>query len=280
MMSVGAVPVKGRASRIFKRTFKATRKIAVLGLAIYFIPEITAFFLSCGALDVLRNRRRTFSTLDRYFAGNGLFTLLLSPFNLFMDLLSLPYWNKGIYQIGDLPKPYQDEINTVIEAALKQDLVGKLEAKMEGQKRGMIFFKWYGKNVENALDIPEFHQQFKFIRTIGVSVFNKKQSTGKHYGPLRVTLRVLYNINDMKDKSAYIKVGNHINYWQDNKLFIFDDTLQHQSCNNSDGVRYCMFLDILRPSLLPRVTSAILSGIRLLMAPFNSIFYQHWTFLK
>jgi aspartyl/asparaginyl beta-hydroxylase (cupin superfamily) len=279
-MSVGAVPVKDRSSRIFKKTFKATRKIAVLGLAMYFIPEITAFFLSCGALDVLRNKRRTFSTLDRYFAGNGLFTLLLSPFNLLMDLLSLPYWNKGIYQIGDLPKPYQDEINAVIEAALKQDLVGKLEAKMEGQKRGMIFFKWYGKNIDNSLDIPEFRQQFKFIRTIGVSVFNKKQSTGKHYGPLRVTLRVLYNINDMKDKTAYIKVGNHINYWQDSKLFIFDDTLQHQSCNNSDAVRYCMFLDILRPTFLPRVTSAILSGIRLLMAPFNSIFYQHWTFLK
>jgi aspartyl/asparaginyl beta-hydroxylase (cupin superfamily) len=279
-MSVGAVPAKGRASRFFKNAFKATRKLVVLGLAIYFIPEITAFFLSCGALDVLRNKRRTYSTLDRYFAGNGIFTLLLSPFNLLMDLLALPYWNKGVYQIGDLPKPYQDEINTVIEAALKQDLVGKLEAKMEGQKRGMIFFKWYGKNIESSLDIPEFHQQFKFIRTIGVSVFNKKQSTGKHYGPIRVTLRVLYNINNMQDKSAYIKVGNHINYWQDNKLFIFDDTLQHQSCNNSDAVRYCMFLDILRPSPLPRVTSAILSCIRFAMAPFNSIFYQHWTFLK
>ena len=112
---------------------------------------------------------------------------------------------------------------------------------MQGQKRGMIFFKWYGKNIENTLEIPEFHAAFKYIRTIGVSVFNKKQSTGKHYGPLRVTLRVLYNINDMPDKSAFIKVGNHINYWQDNKLFIFDDTLQHQSCNNSDGVRLtCM----------------------------------------
>lgn len=280
MMSVGAVSTKDRTSRVFKHAFKAARKLLVLGLAVYFIPEITAFFLSCGALDVLRNKRRTFSTLDRYFAGNGFFTLLLSPFNLLMDLLSLPYWNKGIYNIGDLPKAHQDEINTVIDAALKQDLVGKLEAKMQGQKRGMIFFKWYGKNIDNSLDIPEFHHQFKFIRTIGVSVFNKKQSTGKHYGPIRVTLRVLYNINDMKDKSAYIKVGNHINYWQDNKMFIFDDTLQHQSCNNSDAVRYCMFLDILRPSPLPRVTSAILSCIRLVMAPFNSIFYGHWTILK
>jgi aspartyl/asparaginyl beta-hydroxylase (cupin superfamily) len=279
-MSVGAVPTSGRTKRILKNSFKAVRKLALFGLAAYFIPEVTAFFLACGTLDVLRNRRRTFSTIDRYFAGNGIFTLLLSPFNLCMDLLSLPYWNKGIYKIDDLPKPYQDEINAVIEAALKQDLVGKLEAKMQGQKRGMIFFKWYGKNIDNTLEIPEFHAPFNYIRTIGVSVFNKKQSTGKHYGPLRVTLRVLYNINDMPDKSAFIKVGNHINYWQDNKLFIFDDTLQHQSCNNSDGVRYCMFLDILRPTPWPRITRAILSCIRFVIAPFNSIFYGHWTFLK
>jgi beta-hydroxylase len=279
-MSTGAIPLPGRTRRVLKQAFKVGRKLLLFGVAAYFFPEVTAFFLACGTLDVMRNRRRTYSTIDRYFAGNGIFTLLLSPFNLLMDLLSLPYRNKGIYELEDLPKAHQDEINTIIEAALKQDLVGKLEAKMEGQKRGMIFFKWYGKNVENALEIPEFHQQFKHIRTIGVSVFNKKQSTAKHYGPLRVTLRVLYNINDMKDKSAFIRVGNHTNYWQDNKLFIFDDTLQHQSCNNSDAVRYCMFLDILRPTPVPWVTSTILACIRVVIAPFNSIFYGHWTFLK
>ena len=64
----------------------------------------------------------------------------------------------------------------------------------------MIFFKGrYGKNVDASIDVPEFHRDFKYIRTIGVSVFNKKQSTGKHYGPLRVTLRVLYNINTIAD---------------------------------------------------------------------------------
>ena len=267
-------------SHTFKVVTKSIRKLLLLGLAIFFIPELFAFYLCCGLLDVLRNNRRTYATLDRYFAGNGVFTWLLSPFNLLMDLLSLPFWNKGVYKITDLPKPHQDEINSLIETAHKSDLVGKLEAKMEGQKRGMVFFKWYGKNVPNSLDVPEFHQDYKFIRTIGVSVFNKKQSTGKHFGPLRVTLRVLYNINTIEDRNVYIKVGNQANHWQDNKLFIFDDPLQHQSCNESDGVRYCMFVDILRPSPFPRVTSAILSCIRVLIAPFNSVFYKHWTFLK
>ena len=280
MMSVGTVPVKGRASRIFKRTFKATRKIAVLGLAIYFIPAITAFFLSCGALDVLRNRRRTFSTLDRYFAGNGLFTLLLSPFNLFMDLLSLPYWNKGIYQIGDLPRPHQDEINTVIEAALKQDLVGKLEAKMEGQKRGMIFFKWYGKNINNSLDIPEFHQQFQVHPHHRRLHFQQKTIDRQALRPApRDLARALQHQRHEGQERLHQSRQSH-------QLLAGQQALHLRRHAAAPVVqqfrrrRYCMFLDILRPSLLPRVTSAILSGIRLLMAPFNSIFYQHWTFLK
>ena len=197
-----------------------------------------------------------------------------------MDALSLPFRNKGIYKIGDLPGPYQDEIKSIIAAAHESRLVERLEAKMDGQKRGMIFFKWYGRNIQTSVDVPEFHRPYKFIRTIGVSIFNKKQSTGKHYGPLRVTLRVLYNINTIDSKDVYIQVGNQTHFWNEDKLFIFDDTLQHQSCNESEAVRYCLFVDILRPSCFPRLTSAILSGVRLVIARFNSVFYQNWTFIK
>ena len=105
-----------------------------------------------------------------------------------------------------------------------------------------------------------------------MSIFNKKQSTGKHFGPLRVTLRVLYNVNDITDPNVYIRVGNHTHQWRNGKLFIFDDTLQHQSCNESDGVRYCLFVDILRPSLVPWLLSGILTGIRLSMAPARAVF--------
>ncbi len=280
-MSVGATSLPDtKSSRALKRMLRVCRKLFLAALAIYFVPVPFAFYLACGLLDVMRNTRRTYSTIDRYFAGNGVFTWLLSPFNLVMDLLSLPYWNKGVYELADLPAGHQEEIKKLIDTAHQSDLVGKLEAKMTGQKRGMIFFKWYGKNVPTSIDVPEFHQDYKFIRTIGVSVFNKKQSTGKHYGPLRITLRVLYNINDIDNRDVFIKVGNHTNYWQDNKLFIFDDTLQHQSCNESDGVRYCMFVDILRPSLFPWLMSAFVSCVRVVMAPFNAIFYKHWTFIK
>ncbi len=266
-----------RLQRIAKR---AAKRVIPTALAIYFIPVLFAVYVGFGLLDFLRNKRRTLRSLDRYFAGNGVCTWLLSPFNLLMDLLTLPYWNKGIYRLGDLPKPYQDEIREVIEAAHRSELVAALESKLGEKKRGMIFFKWYGRNVRTSVDVPEFHRAYKFIRTIGVSIFNTRQSTGEHFGPLRVTLRVLYNINDLASRDVYIKVGGHTHCWRDDKLFIFDDTLQHQSCNESDEVRYCMFVDILRPSLVPGVMGAVLTCVRTVIARFNFAFYRHWAFIK
>ena len=269
-----------RNQRFLRTIKKAFKRIVPPILALYFIPWIFLTYLAMGFVDVLRNSPRTIKTMDRYFAGNGVFTWLLSPFNLLMDLLCLPYWNRGIYRLQDLPQGYQSEIQSLIDAAADRNLVGLLESKMQEKKRGMIFFKWYGTNIPGSVDMPEYHQPFKYIRTIGVSIFNKKQSTGEHFGPLRVTLRVLYNINDIDNKNVYIKVGDKTHYWQENKLFIFDDTLQHQSCNESDAMRYCLFVDILRPSPFPWLLSGVLTGIRLMMAPLRAIFYKHWTVIK
>ncbi len=269
-----------RNQRILRSSKKILKRTIPLALALYFIPWVLAIYMVLGLIDVMRNSQRTLRTLDRYFAGNGVFTWLLSPFNLLMDLFCLPYWNRGIYRLQDLPPGYQTEIQSLISAATERNLVGLLESKMKEKKRGMIFFKWYGKNLPASVDMPEYHQPFKYIRTIGVSIFNKKQSTGEHFGPLRVTLRVLYNINDINNKNVFIRVGNQTHYWQENKLFIFDDTLQHQSCNESDAMRYCLFVDILRPSPWPWLMSSVLTSIRLAMAPLKALFYKHWTFIK
>lgn len=278
---IAATPaLKPRPTRVFKVLKKAVKRVVPLALAVYFIPWVLATYVCCGLLDVLRNRRRTWGVLDRYFAGNGVVTWLLSPFNLIMDVLCLPYRNRGIYQLADLPDAYRAEVDAIVAAAYDRDVVGQLEAKGDQSKRGMMFFKWYGRNVAASVDVPEYHQSYRYIRTIGISVFNKRQSTSEHFGPLRVTLRLLYNINRIDSPDVYIQVGPHKHYWRDEKLFIFDDTLLHQSVNGSDGVRYCLFVDILRPTPFPRLTSAILSVIRVAVARVNHTFYRQWTFIK
>jgi aspartyl/asparaginyl beta-hydroxylase (cupin superfamily) len=256
-------------------------KAAVVGVPlIYFLPKLTVLYALCGSYDVLRNKRINRTLLSQYFLGNGVFTWIISPINTVLDILCLPYWNKGVYKLEDLPAPYQHELKRVLDAAVSNDLVAKLEEKTRGQNRSMFFFKWYGSNVETDLKIPAFHENYKYVQTIGISVFNKREWTNEHFGFMRASLRVLYNINDFDDQSAYIQVGPTMSYWRDDKLFIFDDTLLHQSVNHSDKSRYCIFIDILRPSYAPMLLGAIIYATGTLSRPFNYIFYQKWKLIK
>ncbi|MCI0553164.1 MAG: aspartyl/asparaginyl beta-hydroxylase domain-containing protein, partial [Anaerolineae bacterium] len=152
--------------------------------------------------------------------------------------------------------------------------------RVEKVKRGMIFFKWYGRNVENFMSVPAFHKDYKYIKTIGVSVFNKQESTAEHFGPLRVTLRMLFNINDVNDRASYIKLRKMEHHWCENKLFIFDDTLAHQSFNQSDCFRYCLFVDILRPSPWNLLMGYILKLLEVILQKYKFIFYGSWVPLK
>ncbi len=156
-MKANVLPSRTRFSGSHSLRFskKAAKRIIPLALAVYFVPVCFAVYAGLGLIDFARNKARKLSSLDRYFAGNGIFTWLLCPFNLLMDVLALPYWNKGVYQLADLPVSHQEEIKEMMEAAHRADLVGKLSSKLDEHKRGMIFFKWYGKNVQTSVDVPD-----------------------------------------------------------------------------------------------------------------------------
>ena len=249
--------------------------LGVLAPFAYFSPKIALFYAACGAYDVSRGGLSV-STLRRYFIGNGFGTWALSPINTLLDLLSLPYINKGVYRLEDLPPGHQDEVKRLIEIAKAENLAARLEERAKEFPRTMIFFRWYGVDLDTFLHLSAFNRPWRYIQTIGVSVFNKKVSTSKHFGFMRASLRVLYNLNDMSDQSAYIVVGDQVNYWRDNKLFIFDDTLLHESVNETDQTRYCLFVDMIRPTPFPGVMRAVISGIRLLTQSFKFIYYQNW----
>jgi beta-hydroxylase len=282
-MSIHVLPAqrttgfKLRWMRPFRRAAKA---IGVAIPLIYFLPKLCIFYALCGIYDMARNKPLSREVFDKYFLGNGVFTWVMSPFNILLDILCLPYWNKGVYKLEDLPKDYQEELARVFRAAESSNLVDQLQKKIGTDARTMFFFKWYGKNVENDLKVSAFHDDYNYVKTIGVSVFSKRESTSKHFGYTRASLRVLYNINDVDDRGAHIVVGATDHYWSDDKLFIFDDTLLHQSFNATDKWRYCMFIDILRPSSAPVLMNVVLRCIQVLSGRFNAIFYQRWKLLR
>lgn len=264
-----------------KKTIKKSLKVAifVIPVAIFF-PYLLLFYIPLGLLDVCRNKPADFDTIKRYFTGNGILTWLLSPINLFMDLLSLK--NKGVYQLQDLPQAWQEEVGGLLQECEKNKEFIKTEMtnRLSAIDRGMLFFKWYGDNLESTFEVPAFHKEYTYIKTIGVSTFNQQKATSTHFGPLRITLRVLYNLSPPTDDEVYIQVGGTKYYWKDNPLFIFDDTLQHQSVNYSDNLRHCMFIDIIRPTKLVFVFSLILNCTKFIAAKSKGIFYKKWVFLK
>ena len=271
--------------QLFTRIWKYSLRrllfpICVLAPFAYFFPKIALFYALCGTYDACRNRPITVEMLRRYFIGNGVGTWLLSPINVLLDLLALPYINKGVYRLSDLPPAYQDEVRRVLNAADSADLASRLEERSKENQRTMLFFRWYGANVNPSLNVPAFHQPWSYIQTIGVSIFNRKESTSKHFGYLRASLRVLYNLNEMKDRSAYIVVGGTTSYWSDNKLFIFDDTLLHLSANETEQPRYCLFVDIIRPTLFPRVMASVITVTRYLTQSFKFVYYRNWKIIE
>src|SRR5262249_47723928 len=79
------------AKHLLKRVILPIAVFLPLG---YFFPKLTLFYAVCGIYDVARNRNIDGGVLQRYFLGNGIATWLLSPFNILMDILCLPYVNK------------------------------------------------------------------------------------------------------------------------------------------------------------------------------------------
>ena len=283
MSSTLSVPLRGRAllDRIWKFSLRRVLFPVVVFVPLaYFFPKMVLFYAACGAYDVSRNHGLKLSTLRRYFIGNGFLLWMLSPINLLLDLLSLPHINKGVYRLEDLPLDHQNEVRRFIQVTNDADLVHQVEERAKQHKRAMFFWRSYGVKVDTIVDVPAFNGPWKYIETIGLSVFNKKITTSPHFGWLRPTLRLLYNINDIKDKSAYIVVGDKTHYWCDDKLFVFDDTLLHVSANETDQLRYCMFVDILRPSPFPRVMSAVVAVEGWLNKTFKFISYSGWTLVE
>ena len=138
----------------------------------------------------------------------------------------------------------------------------------------MLFYQWYGYKLDKT--IIDFNKDYKYIKTIGVSLFSEKTSTSRHFGPLRITYRILYNFNKVQNEGSFIEADGRINKWKFNPLFIFDDTLIHQSFNEEDDLRYCAFIDIIRPSYFDNIMKLILSGVGFLLKNTRSIFYKNW----
>ena len=263
-----------------KHIRRAAILTVVVGSAAYFAPITTLFFLVCGVIDVTRHKTINYELIEKYFMGAGIWTWLLSPFNLVADLLSPR--NPGVHKLEDMPAEHRREIETCVNAFVANG--GRIKAHvaktMQQTKRCMLTFKWYNVSQDTELKIPEFEQEFRYIKTIAVSVFNMREVTSRHFGPMRWTFRVLYNLDPIDSRNVFIEVDHRVHYWKDNPLFIFDDTMFHQSINNEDHPRYCLFMDIIRPNYAQAVFNVAVHVTSIIAGSFKRMFYKNWSFIR
>lgn len=253
---------------------------AILVPAGWLLPVPTAILVGCGVIDVLRHRHISVQLLEHYFAGNGILTWILSPINLLADLLS--YRTPGVCGFDDLPATHCAEIEACTQALIENAALVKahVASSLATHRRGMFTFKWYNQPQAPALHIPAFEREYRFIKTIALSVFNTRESTKWHFGPLRFTYRVLFNLDPVDSRDVYIEVDGRRRYWTDDPLFIFDDTYFHRSVNDVDHVRYCLFMDIVRPNRCHALFDWAVHIVSLISASFQRMFYKNWSFLR
>jgi beta-hydroxylase len=263
-----------------KRVRRIALGVAILGPALYFVPIVTLFFILCGALDVGRHRRLTYELVEKYFVGNGIFTWLLSPINLLADLFS--HRNIVIYRLEDLPASHRSEIETCVREFVENGdrIKAHVARSLAQSKRGMLTFKWYDTAQQTELRIPGFERDYRFIKTIAVSVFNTRERTSWHFGPLRLTFRVLCNLAPIDSRDVRIEVDDQVHYWSENPLFIFDDTIFHRSINDVDHVRYCLFMDIVRPNHAHAAFDAAVHTASAISGSLKRLFYKNWSFIR
>jgi beta-hydroxylase len=262
------------------RIRRAVKAAVVLGLALWLIPIPALILVACGALDVTRHRMKNVDLFERYFAGNGLLTFVLSPINLIADALSSR--SPALYRLEDLPPGHRAEIETTMRAFRANEAAIRAATSGHDQANGrtMLVWKWYGVDHKPPVDIPEFAQEFRYLRTIAVSVFRGQEATSWHFGPLRFTLRVLFNLSPSPGHTSFLSVDGRTCHWSEDPLVIFDDTYLHRSVNGVGDVRFCLFMDILRPGWGTRVLDFGVTCTAVGFRSLKSLFYKKWKFVS
>lgn len=238
------------------------KRIVPISIVTILYWPVTAVYAVASVYDVVRQKNKNKGFIfKQYFMVNGALTWMLSPLNMLIDIICLPFVNKQVYKLEQLPRKHREEITEILENTPNKEVSDNLNDLKSTSARTMMFYKWYGYNVENSYPVPLFHKNFERILTIGVSNFKPRSRTTEHFGWFRAGVRVLINIDENADEQAYIDVNNQRHVWKtDGPLFIFDDTVLHQSFNLSEQSRNCLFIDVTRPSLFPFLINGLVKS--------------------
>src|SRR6202167_6072463 len=102
------------------------------------------------------------------------------------------------------------------------------------------------------------------MTTAMFSILSPHKHILDHRGPYKGVLRYHLGLIVPGDaRQCRIRVGEDIRHWEASKSLIFDDTFNHEVCNDAEETRVVLFVDVLRPLPSPwdRINRLIVKAI-------------------
>ena len=100
---------------------------------------------------------------------------------------------------------------------------------------------WAAVNEASLVDIPGWGP------TVMFSLLKAGARIEGHTGMFNT--RLVCHLPLIVPRDCTFRVGNEVREWREGKLFIFDDTIEHEAWNDSDEDRVVLIFDIWRPEL-------------------------------
>ncbi len=97
-------------------------------------------------------------------------------------------------------------------------------------------------------NVPHLNQAF-------FSILDPGKSIPAHTGPTQAYIRYHLGLRVPQNRPPSIRVRDQWYTWKEGESILFDDSLEHQIYNESDGVRAVLILDVLRPFPEPVFTA-------------------------
>ena len=188
----------------------------------------------------------------------GLF--IIKTFELLVIVFSdvkVSYANSLFPELKEIQKAWKD-IKNEYDAYVKEHSLDNMSEIFIEQARIAGNDNW--KNVMlliYGVPIPRHQMYFpitselikknKNIRTAFFSVLPPGKKIETHVGPYKGVLRYHLGLDIHQSKECFLEIEKKRYYWEEGKVFIFDDTFTHRAQNMSEDYRVILFLDILRP---------------------------------
>ncbi len=116
---------------------------------------------------------------------------------------------------------------------------------------GALFLYAYGaKSVPNCRRCPVTFALIESIPGLNLAAFSVLAAGARippHEGPYRGFVRYHLGLVVPKSTNCYLRVGEECRFWGQGASLMFDDTFQHEACNESVEPRVILMIDVTRP---------------------------------